>query len=64
MLQQHYENLGDLYTVGFNQLLTLFPQMVVTDPIDVPLPETWPGNVSLKEFIDNNAHRKEDIFVK
>ncbi len=64
VLQQHYENPTDLYVDGFNQLLTLFPQMGVVDPVDVPLPETWPGNMSLDQFIVNNAHSKEDVIVK
>ncbi|XP_072045878.1 acid-sensing ion channel 4-A-like [Amphiura filiformis] len=61
------EEFGDYYTLftfGFNQLLTLFPQTGgITSPGDVELPDTWPGNVSLYDFIVNNAHSKDEAFI-
>ena len=60
LLEQVYGGYFTVYTVGLNQLSLLFPSPgLVNHDGAADLPDYFPGNVSLYDFILQNAHVKE-----
>ena len=52
----------DFYTVGMGQLRKMFPYPGLTETRNEgPIPESYPGNVSLYEFVYGYGHDKEDM---
>ena len=52
----------DLIITGLVQIRKLFPQPGLTDRRkEVPITESYPGNVSLFDFILKYGHEKEDM---
>ena len=52
----------DFYSVGLDQLRKMFPLPGLTETRnEVPIPEFYPGNVSLYEFVYDYGHEKDDM---
>ncbi|XP_072051886.1 acid-sensing ion channel 4-A-like [Amphiura filiformis] len=58
-LIKKYGTLWNLLTVGVKQLQAMFPQLTLAGHSSIEVPDVYPGNVSLYNFILTNAHTKE-----
>ncbi|XP_072014234.1 acid-sensing ion channel 1A-like [Amphiura filiformis] len=59
-LEEIFNGIFPAYAIGAPLIQQLFPGLKIGEDVAYKLPDVYPGNVSLYEFIVNNAHTKED----